>query len=180
MSITHTSSPLLFYPPPAHTHFDSEHITTTQPRPMPAMTTSNSKDTPSGTERAERIRGGCIPCPVRSFHYDAQSRSLIPHRHRVEDAALSSRYLVVRRTISMYLCFLRLHMALSTALTDVIHTTPIPRGTVTSSPHVALAQWSRGKILALGCTECKGSRVPIPVEPCFCCSNFLLTQRGTS
>ena len=27
------------------------------------------------------------------------------------------------------------------------------------------AQWSRGKILALGVSECKGSRVRIPVEP---------------
>ena len=28
-----------------------------------------------------------------------------------------------------------------------------------------MAQWSRGKILALGVSECKGSRVRIPVEP---------------
>ena len=28
-----------------------------------------------------------------------------------------------------------------------------------------MAQWSRGKILALGVSNCKGSRVRIPVEP---------------
>ncbi|TCD69788.1 hypothetical protein EIP91_006325 [Steccherinum ochraceum] len=53
------------YPPAAHVH--TSNIVGTQPSPTATMTASNNKDSDKARDGQEgpanRIRGGCIPCP---------------------------------------------------------------------------------------------------------------------
>ncbi|KAI0083797.1 hypothetical protein BDY19DRAFT_975671 [Irpex rosettiformis] len=57
------------YPPAVHTAHDQVHAV----QPAPTQTMSVNRDAQVEEQRAERIRGGCIPCPV----------SLLQHYFRV-------------------------------------------------------------------------------------------------
>ncbi|KAI0799981.1 hypothetical protein C8Q74DRAFT_1233637 [Fomes fomentarius] len=71
MSPTLTDS--LTYPPPTHLSSvkQTSAATETQPAPVAAMSlnpnTHSARLNQSQTGKAERLRGGCIPCPVSRF-----------------------------------------------------------------------------------------------------------------
>ncbi|KAK0187719.1 hypothetical protein F5146DRAFT_1060354 [Armillaria mellea] len=53
-------SPLITYPPHAHTHASSKAaVVTDQPAPVKGMVVEKKKE-----QEPMRLRGGCIPCPV--------------------------------------------------------------------------------------------------------------------
>lgn len=54
----------LNYPPSAHTTHEQVHAA--QPAPTQTMSVSRADEAQAKEQRAERIRGGCIPCPVGS------------------------------------------------------------------------------------------------------------------
>ncbi|KAI0686547.1 hypothetical protein C8Q76DRAFT_761443 [Earliella scabrosa] len=61
-------SATLAYPPSAHSSSAQQsELTETQPAPVATMTASPALRTETGP--AERIRGGCIPCPNGSICY---------------------------------------------------------------------------------------------------------------
>jgi hypothetical protein len=59
----------LTYPPAAHTQLRSATVVASQPQPKSRMSLSPEGD--SG-EKADRLRGGCIPCPVRLINSIAE------------------------------------------------------------------------------------------------------------
>ncbi|KAJ7349806.1 hypothetical protein DFH08DRAFT_1079129 [Mycena albidolilacea] len=60
-SRTSSDSQIPAYPPTAHTHTTtSSRVVSEQPPPAPTMTTARGTVT---NGEAERLRGGCIPCP---------------------------------------------------------------------------------------------------------------------
>lgn len=79
LAIRHSSqlyTPLLFsimstanikYPPAAHTYHDESAakpvVTSSQPRANATMAVGSNNDQ-ARVGKAERIRGGCVPCPV--------------------------------------------------------------------------------------------------------------------
>ncbi|EKM56818.1 uncharacterized protein PHACADRAFT_254150 [Phanerochaete carnosa HHB-10118-sp] len=55
------------YPPPAHTNPRSVSIVSTQPKHSSSMSVSVPSGMKDNKNAAERLRGGCVPCPVRVF-----------------------------------------------------------------------------------------------------------------
>ncbi|KAL4242391.1 hypothetical protein ABKN59_011855 [Abortiporus biennis] len=69
MSSQQTTS--LSYPPSAHRESSeqssTDQCTSAQPAPAPQMSLNPSSD--NDQSKAERLRGGCIPCPDGSICY---------------------------------------------------------------------------------------------------------------
>ena len=82
------------YPPAAHTHHDESAaepaVTSSQPCASATMTVGSNNDQ-ARVGKAERIRGGCVPCPVcvGSFVYVTH---LTDWPFRTEAFVGSSRY----------------------------------------------------------------------------------------
>ncbi|KAI0701862.1 hypothetical protein BC835DRAFT_1322634 [Cytidiella melzeri] len=56
----------LAYPPATYTATPrAGQVHAAQPKPTQSMSLSRATEAQSEEQRAERIRGGCIPCPVR-------------------------------------------------------------------------------------------------------------------
>ncbi len=68
-----SSSTTVTYPPAAHLSTDQPAaVTHTQPAPVAAMSLDPaSRDNAQQAHKAERIRGGCIPCPVSPAAFTA-------------------------------------------------------------------------------------------------------------
>ncbi|KAK7678024.1 hypothetical protein QCA50_018964 [Cerrena zonata] len=80
------------YPPIAHTTTDrSNPIVSAQPRPAAGMIPQ--KGTQNDDGKAQRLRGGCIPCPVRISRQRDDNGILMLVLYRTEASAGS--YLVV-------------------------------------------------------------------------------------
>jgi len=90
------------YPPPAYQHHgESESaqkptITSVQPRAGVTMVVGSDNDVARG-EKAERLRGGCIPCPVCIDSSDCVQLTSLNFTFRTEAGVGSSRYRAVAK-----------------------------------------------------------------------------------
>ena len=82
------------YPPAAHTHHDESAVkpavTSSQPRASATMAVGSNSDQ-ARVGKAERIRGGCVPCPV-CVEFCLCIAHLLTGPARMEACVGSSRY----------------------------------------------------------------------------------------